>query len=236
MAPLAMFSMGDFIEIIGLHAEAGERGFVGETVAIGMGPNTPVRIYVDKFRHCDIVDRGGFRGMQSDMYRSMDVPAPVSVPVRCLKLVRKHAEKMTTRVCDFVDIQSDRLGSIASSKYKDITDHIVSLDSPHGRLPRPAGKDLPGPHTGESFFQDKPTEKIFRQAYGGGFITEWTHSFVSPESSVLDLDRLEGPVRPFYCFKILVIPADKPNAAPKWVETGTARKSSIPLSGIKIFA
>jgi hypothetical protein len=96
---------------------------------------------------------------------------------RSTLLLRAKDEKITTRVCDFIDGEYACHGIAASTLLSPANkESRIHAESAHMKLPRPPIKDMLGPHS-SYVFSDAVTEVMYRDIYGRLFIAVWWHDF-----------------------------------------------------------
>jgi hypothetical protein len=93
----------------------------------------------------------------------------------CIKLIREDREPVTTAVCDFVSETFPCLGIIASAS-KD-SQIVIDPDSSHGKINRPAAKDLSALPLDLCRFKNEAGESIVRNIHDGAFVALWMHTF-----------------------------------------------------------
>ncbi|GKZ00320.1 hypothetical protein MPSEU_000984900 [Mayamaea pseudoterrestris] len=193
-------SVGDFVEIMVPHVEAGHRGYVKNQNNDG---SLLLRTDSTFFGgHCNAM-LGIMRPLEHLLTKSMCTMA--TVPVSCIRIVRQHETTVVTRICDYISAEFPCLAVASSSLSTDMT--ILHSETPHGRLRRVSIQELPGLHSDESVFESSEIERIFRSVYEGNFVVNWKHSFKPPsshnESDIVQEWMLDA-AKPMYSFEVLV--------------------------------
>ena len=169
----ASFNIGDLVEITESHGEAGKRGYILRR----RKANADTSIF-------DVVlDEARTLPPPKDNMFSFQPPARVvKVPAQDLKPVRGHGEVQEMFMLEYMDKEYPCLG-IAASSYKVSR---INPDSPHGRIVRPAARDLPGIHSCDRTFVSAEMEELFQLVHRGDFFVQWSHAFIDEEIQEMD--------------------------------------------------
>jgi hypothetical protein len=89
------------------------------------------------------------------------------------KLLRGNGERVTTRVCDYMEAEFPCHG-LAQSLFSITKESKIKAGSAHAKLPRPRIIDLPAPDPA-FVYKDAETEAKYREIFGGQFVAVWRH-------------------------------------------------------------